>query len=210
MSESSEATTDSAMVAEAADAIEEATPQGRGFLDLAKAVLIRRRTFLIPVAAIIMLLVGNPHPEMFWPGAALLALCNLLRLRCAGYIDKNNSLVRCGPYAWCRNPLYVANLGVGLAFVLICGRWEMVALIVVGWLITHLPTVASEERYLSEKFADDFDDYCECVPRWLPSVPRFKGNGHRFTWHAVALNDEHINIISNWLVVAIFYVEMVK
>jgi protein-S-isoprenylcysteine O-methyltransferase Ste14 len=211
MTETSEATTESAMVAEPVEAIEAPDPRAaRTPLAWAQAVLVRRRTFLMPVAAIVMLIVADPRPEMFWPGAALLALCNLLRLRCAGYIDKDNSLVRCGPYAWCRNPLYVANLGVGLAFVLICGRWEVLALIVIGWLATHIPTVANEERFLHEKFNDQFEDYCECVPRWLPRIPRIEGSAHRFMWRKVALNKEHINIISNWLVVAIFYIEMVK
>lgn len=211
MSESTDATTDSAVVAEAAEVIEAPEPrEAKSPLAWAQAILVRRRTFLMPVAAIIMLIVADPRPELFWPGVALLALCNILRLRCAGYIDKDNSLVRCGPYAWCRNPLYMANLGVGLAFVLICGRWEILALIVVGWLATHVPTVANEERFLRDKFDDQFDDYCECVPRWLPAIPKVKHNGHRFMWRTVALNKEHVNIVANWLVVAIFYIEMVK
>ena len=67
-------------------------------------------TFLGLLAAFALVAIGQPQPGLLFAGMGLMALAHVLRLVCAGYLDKDEKLVTCGPFGWCRNPLYIANL----------------------------------------------------------------------------------------------------
>jgi protein-S-isoprenylcysteine O-methyltransferase Ste14 len=77
------------------------------------------------------------------------------------------SLVRSGPFAWSRNPLYLAMhfLLAGLAFVLDDG-WLLLMLIPF-FLVIHYGVVRREERYLEGRFGDQYRRYKASVRRWI-------------------------------------------
>lgn len=176
-----------------------------------KAFLVRRRTFLGLVVAFVLVLVAEPAPVLLCAGAGIMAVAHVLRFVCAGYIDKDAELTTAGPFARCRNPLYIGNALVVIAFALMSGRLVALPVMLVLWLLTHAPTVACEEEILHERFGADFDEYAERVPRWLPRMGRCADGGNgKFRWSRVIENGEHINIISAWIVAAMFFVEMVK
>jgi protein-S-isoprenylcysteine O-methyltransferase Ste14 len=77
------------------------------------------------------------------------------------------AMVVSGPYRWSRNPMYV-----GL-FVLYAGLslrldlfWPLVFCPLL-WLLLNYSIIAGEERHLTERFGDAFQDYCHSVRRWL-------------------------------------------
>lgn len=77
------------------------------------------------------------------------------------------SIVEHGPYALSRNPIYVAFLGVQLAYAWGRGNaWGML-LLPVSVALLHWGVIAREERYLSEKFGAPYDAYRRRVRRWL-------------------------------------------
>jgi protein-S-isoprenylcysteine O-methyltransferase Ste14 len=89
---------------------------------------------------------------------------------------KNQTLVTEGPYAIVRNPLYMfsflAFVGAGLAFE----TFTFAALFAALFFATHVPAILGEERFLREKFGEQFDAYVSAVPRliprsWKPSCP---------------------------------------
>ncbi|MEA3402017.1 MAG: isoprenylcysteine carboxylmethyltransferase family protein [Armatimonadota bacterium] len=174
-----------------------------------RAFLVRRRTFLGLLAAFILVAFARPTPALLACGAFIMAAAYLIRLICAGYLDKDKTLVTGGPFGWCRNPLYLANLLVVVAFGLMSGRLIAVPILLLLWLATHAPTVACEEDFLREKFGTKFERYCRQVARWLPKPPNGTGNGS-FCWKRVIDNGEHLNIISAWIVAAMFFIELVK
>jgi protein-S-isoprenylcysteine O-methyltransferase Ste14 len=77
------------------------------------------------------------------------------------------TIVRTGPYRRSRNPIYLAftllQLGVGL--------WQnsawVLGLLVPALVLVSWGTIAREERYLEEKFGDEYRLYKADVPRWL-------------------------------------------
>jgi protein-S-isoprenylcysteine O-methyltransferase Ste14 len=77
-----------------------------------------------------------------------------------------NRLVVQGPYAFSRNPMYVAwTLGyLGITFVANTA-WPLVALPVV-LLMTHV-VVLREERYLEGRFGAEYQRYMRSVRRYL-------------------------------------------
>jgi protein-S-isoprenylcysteine O-methyltransferase Ste14 len=81
------------------------------------------------------------------------------------------TLFESGPYAWCRNPLYVANgvILIGLT-LLFDSRW-MVGIALPTALLAIRSIVAAEERVLLRSFGARYRDYCRRVPRFVPHPP---------------------------------------
>jgi protein-S-isoprenylcysteine O-methyltransferase Ste14 len=81
-------------------------------------------------------------------------------------------LITSGPFAFVRNPLYVGNIllyaGVGImSYALV--PWLLIAAMV--WFAFQYGLIVSkEEEYLRERFGDEFDRYCEAVPRFIPRL----------------------------------------
>lgn len=81
-------------------------------------------------------------------------------------VERPAALVSTGPYAYSRNPMYVAwtALYLGVAF-LFDAAWLLAALPAVA-LATHR-TVRREERSLARAFGDEYRAYRRDVPRYL-------------------------------------------
>jgi protein-S-isoprenylcysteine O-methyltransferase Ste14 len=77
------------------------------------------------------------------------------------------NLITTGPFAWSRNPIYVANtvlvLGLGLYFE----NWWMTGLAFVAALATQKLAIEREETHLAKKFGKTWNNYAARVRRWL-------------------------------------------
>jgi protein-S-isoprenylcysteine O-methyltransferase Ste14 len=77
------------------------------------------------------------------------------------------ALVTDGPFRRTRNPLYLAAIGFYLAVTLLVNAvWPLVLLPVLV-AVLHWGVVRREERYLEEKFGEDYRDYRRRVRRWI-------------------------------------------
>jgi protein-S-isoprenylcysteine O-methyltransferase Ste14 len=89
-------------------------------------------------------------------------------MRAAGDVDleRPDQLVRSGPYAFSRNPMYIAStlVYVGIAFVA-NAAWPLLLLPVV-LLVTHI-VVVREERSLERRFGAAYRSYKTSVRRYL-------------------------------------------
>lgn len=81
-------------------------------------------------------------------------------------------LVRTGPFAVTRNPMYLGllaiSVGVTLASGVLSNLWITASLAL--WL--QYAYVRPEESFLHERFGPEFERYALQVPRWLPGVTR--------------------------------------
>lgn len=79
-------------------------------------------------------------------------------------------LVTSGPYAHCRNPLYLANFLKIIGFIIIAGN-PIYALAVMLFYLTEFSTmIPYEESFLAEKFPEQHEKYRKIVPIFLPSL----------------------------------------
>jgi protein-S-isoprenylcysteine O-methyltransferase Ste14 len=89
-------------------------------------------------------------------------------VRTAADVDlvRPNQLVRGGPYAFSRNPMYVAwTLGYAGVALVTGTAWPLLLLPVV-LVVTHL-VVLREERSLERRFGDAYRSYKASVRRYL-------------------------------------------
>lgn len=86
-------------------------------------------------------------------------------------IEWNSSfLLMRGPYAFTRNPMYVAELGLWLGWALFYGS----ILVLVGSAVLHMVVnyvvLPREERALEARFGEAYRQYKNTVPRWLGKI----------------------------------------
>jgi len=82
----------------------------------------------------------------------------------------DQTLVTSGPFAWVRNPIYVAIFALQLAFAVAFGHWRGLILgVPLYWIGTWL-RVAQEEKLLRAQFGTAYDDYAGRVKRFIPGL----------------------------------------
>lgn len=103
---------------------------------------------------------------MAWQAVAHLG--RQFRLHAGLYED--HELVRTGPYAIVRHPIYFSLLGMLAANCLLLTRWPW-ALLAFGIFIAGTEIrVRSEEELLASRFPEEFAAYRRRVPAYLPFV----------------------------------------
>ena len=133
--------------------------------------------FLVGMGAGLLVQVVMPWRPP-WPagaGQALGWLTTVLGLvlavwavRTAAEVDlgQPRRLVRRGPYAWSRNPMYVAAALVYVGIALVANAaWPL--LLLPGVLLATHVVVVREERFLERRFAAEYRSYKAAVRRYL-------------------------------------------
>jgi protein-S-isoprenylcysteine O-methyltransferase Ste14 len=87
-------------------------------------------------------------------------------------VIRGHELVRSGPYAIVRHPIYLAMLGVLTATGLAFSRWPALPLAIVTYLAGTALRIRAEERLLRAAFGAEFEDYAGHVPALLPRLRR--------------------------------------
>lgn len=84
-----------------------------------------------------------------------------------------SALVTSGMFGVCRNPLYVGNMLICIAVFVMHGA----PVIMIGgpllFAFIYQSIIFAEERFLVEKFGDEYVAYCAHVPRWGLRLSRF-------------------------------------
>lgn len=83
------------------------------------------------------------------------------------FTKASTQIVRHGPYHWSRNPIYVSVLleFVGLSFA-INSIW-LLAMTMLQFLYFRFWVIAIEERYLMQKFGNEYQRYKSETRRWI-------------------------------------------
>ena len=169
-------------------------PPSRADLDavwqrLSHAQVIRRRALgvLGTLAILVLPWVRSAWPEsgwvnqgLEWLGLALMALALLGRCACMLYLGgrKGADLVAEGPYAVCRNPLYVFSMMAVLGIGLQTGSLSVGLILVLAAYAVFRWIVGEEERMLRVSFGAPFADYCARVPRFWPRLSAWQSPQH--------------------------------
>jgi len=118
-------------------------------------------------------------PELQAAGLAIQAACIGLAIwarRCLGSnwsgevrIANDHELVRSGPYAYLRHPIYTALVGMYIGTCLVSAQLHgPVALAIM--VLAYSRKIRLEERALAEAFPSDHERYRETTWAWIPGV----------------------------------------
>jgi protein-S-isoprenylcysteine O-methyltransferase Ste14 len=172
--------------------------------------LFRYRGWL-PVPFIIALLFsrGDMTTLAWLNGVAAIAVGAVLRLwavAAAGSDTRRRSrtvhrLVTYGPFAWTRNPLYVANAIIWIGFLVIAGVHWFVPMAIAIFAAEYSAIVRYEEGVLESTFGQRYLEYKASTPRWLPIPPAETGAGP-LAW-VTAWRSERSTIIAYVVVMAL-------
>lgn len=156
--------------------------------------IFQRRTWLPLVAIPVLLLmpftwIHNLRLEVA-VGLPLLAAGEMIRLISVGYagrITRTRSgavgpLVVAGPYRLVRNPLYIGNALIAAGALCLAGRFVVLPVALAVLACYYQAVVKWEEKLLSGVFGEEYVDYCQRVPRWVPRLrPCPRLSLHRFS-----------------------------
>ena len=144
--------------------------------------LFRYRNYLFPLVLVVIVLVAKP--DAFVPGrvSTLLGILVILSgqvVRAAviglDYIKRGgrnkkvaaDNLVVTGIFAHCRNPLYVGNLLILCGLLISYGNLLAFVAGVLFFYLSYSAIIMAEENFLAAKFGEEYNDYCNRVPRWF-------------------------------------------
>jgi protein-S-isoprenylcysteine O-methyltransferase Ste14 len=123
-------------------------------------LLERRPVRLVEVAAGALLLAGGV-------ALRLLAIRRIGRNARVARAHASTGLVRGGPYAWSRNPLYLAAGAMLCGLALMAGAGAAGLLLIPTTVALYTPVVIHEERTLRQLLGPAYAAYAESIPRWL-------------------------------------------
>lgn len=82
-------------------------------------------------------------------------------------VDEVSSLISTGIYNWSRNPIYLADVLILIAWLVWLGAWvNVVWIFLFLWYVSRFQIIP-EERALESRFGDRWRDYSRRVRRWL-------------------------------------------
>ena len=85
-------------------------------------------------------------------------------------LNADHALIRTGPYAVVRHPIYAGMFAMVLATGLLISRWPALAAGVVIFVIGTEIRVRVEDRLLQSRFGEEFEAYAGRVVAYVPYV----------------------------------------
>jgi len=143
--------------------------------------LFRHRSWLpVPFALILVFVRWGAfvHPAIFVVGPLIVLAGEGLRwwgVSQIGVISRTRTtrlgpLMTSGPFALCRNPLYVGNLLLWAGFSVWSGLLWMLPVSLGVFGAYYASIIGWEEALLTERFGEEYVRYCRETPRWWPRL----------------------------------------
>jgi len=85
-------------------------------------------------------------------------------------LESTRRFVVLGPYRFVRNPMALLGIGQGVCVGLLLRSPAATAFSFVGAVAWHLLARPWEEADLRERFGADYEDYCQRVHNWIPTL----------------------------------------
>ena len=85
---------------------------------------------------------------------------------------KNGRLLTTGVYSLVRNPIYSAFSFVFTGILIMENNVFLLILPIFFWIYITVLLKLTEEKWLKEKFGDEYLSYCGCVNRIIPWFPK--------------------------------------
>lgn len=140
---------------------------------------------------------AKPTPLLFEIGLVLAVVGEGIRLWAAGHLRRNEQLITSGPYAHCRNPLYLGRFLLLSAVCLMAGYWYLIPPALAVFVTYYVRRkVRREEERLRHLFGSAFDQWARHVPCIFPRLTPFSLNPQPWSLHVLMSNNrEHWTVL---------------
>jgi protein-S-isoprenylcysteine O-methyltransferase Ste14 len=115
---------------------------------------------------LLSMLIGPMAPVIGW--TAVTHLGRQFRINAGLYED--HQLVRSGPYAIVRHPIYASLFAILLSTLFLITEWKWVLISIAFFIAGTEIRVRTEDGLLASRFGPDFDEYRRKVPAYIPFV----------------------------------------
>ena len=85
-----------------------------------------------------------------------------------------NKLITTGVYGIVRNPVYSAVLLVCTGAIFIVNNVVLFIVPIICWIYITVFLILTEEKWLVERYGQEYEEYCKKVNRCIPWFPRSK------------------------------------
>lgn len=131
------------------------------------------------VLAPLLLIAARPTRLSLLIGALIAVTGLVIRAWASGYLKKNQELTVTGPYARTRNPLYFGTFILGTGVAVASGAWWFTILFAALYLLIYVPVMSAEAETMHNLFPDDYGDYSQQVPLFLPRLTAYHKPGEQ-------------------------------
>lgn len=145
------------------------------------------RQIVTYIAAAGVLSIAHPVWPTYAVGCGLAAIGIAFRVWGCGHLRKNRELATSGPYAHVQHPLYLGTFLIAAGAIVAGGSPRMPSVLIwaaggpaflIAFFGYYLPRKKRVEgNRLAELFPDDFGDFRQAVPAFVPSVRRYPRAG---------------------------------
>ena len=107
-------------------------------------------------------------------GFALVLFGFLFRISARGYKEEKtnngNSLVKDGPYAIIRNPMYFGSFIIGTGVIIMLLKLWFFLIFTAIFLMIYMPQIKKEEDVLLDRFGQEYKEYRRITPKYFPRI----------------------------------------
>jgi len=151
---------------------------------------------------------AQPNGWSLAVGGVVAALGVFVRAMASGHVKKNEDLANTGPYAYCRNPLYLGSIIIAIGFAMAARDLWVAGGIMVLFAAIYVPVIRSEEAFLRGRFVE-YAAYANTVPRLLPRTVWFRGLTAEFSRALYVQHREYNAFIGAAAMLAALVVKMI-
>jgi len=140
-------------------------------------------------------------------GAIFIILGFLFRISARGYKEEkcNNghALVKDGPYAIVRNPMYFGTFLIGAGVIMMLLRLWILFLFAAIYFAIYFPQIRKEEKMLIDRFGREYEAYCRTTPRCYPKAESILNMRRYISLKPFWIQKEMFSMIPTIIIVAL-------
>lgn len=119
---------------------------------------------------------GDTNLTLFYAGAAVAAVGELIRMWASGHVKKNKELATDGPYAYARHPLYVGNILILAGYSVASNMWWSFVLMAFVLWFYYPPAISYEDNKLNNIFGEQWIEWSQNIHALIPTFGSNSGS----------------------------------
>lgn len=185
--------------------------------------LFKHRNLVFPIVFVLMVLgtepfLGDRQTEKWiyvtgiivtLSGQFIRALTIGLAYIIRGGRDKKvyaKTLVTNGIFAHCRNPLYLGNILIVAGLGIVADSVMFYFIGIPFFILSYMAIITAEENYLTDKFGEEYREYCRKVNRLIPNLSGIRTTlkSMTFNWRRLLVKEYGTTYI--WIIALILLI----